>query len=290
MMIRARTVAAILGLSCLVFAEKAWTDNPASDFDADGAQDESRSVPGIQAVVAPSAVGRIAIDRSHGGYLPERGFLSYLVDNGWQVTTILSGPVTVELLDQYDILMLAPSYNTYTEDEIAAVQLFMAGGHGLWAFNDIYDSATGTNSLCSRFGVIFNAYDYVYDATNNQGMSSWPNIHVLETHPVTQGVADYGFYAGTSLTAQAPARVIAWGDGDAHSQMYRSAPPVLAVYEAAGRAVFSGDTTPLYWDYFPSRLDVGDIQLLNNIVGWLLESGAVGVESRSWSDLKNQYR
>jgi hypothetical protein len=239
------------------------------DLDLDGLDDDDLPEGLADAGPLLSVTGRIALDRSHGGFLPIRGFLQHLVDSGWTVTEIRSSPLALETLSEYDILIVPPPIFAFTSQEVSTVEQFLDNGHGMWVFHDIYWSVDPTNSLARPFGVQFK-YDQIYDFTDNEGAFWWPTIHLLAPHPVTRGVGSYGFYAGPCLNAFGPARAIAWGDDDAYSQRCSEYPAVMAAYDRrGGRAVFQGDTTPLYWTYFPDQLDAEEILLLHNIVEWL---------------------
>jgi hypothetical protein len=261
-----------------------------TDEDADGRESPIGRNTSVGSSAHLDVIASILVDRSHGGYPPMLGFLSDLVDRGWTVTEVFDGPITLDLLLQYDILLDCKSNIQWSEDELADVQTYVSVGGGIWALGDIYSPMTGTNSLSEMFGVHFNPDDVIYDHSNNEHMSSWPTIHVLDPHPVTEGVAEFGYYAGLCLEVSGPAQSIARGDEDAYSNLCPDAPTAIAVYENFGRAVFYGDNTPLFWTYYPDELDEDEIQLLFNMVSWLAGENVVAREGVAWGALKSLYR
>jgi hypothetical protein len=261
-----------------------------SDEDGDGREFPIGRTNSFVSSARLDGSASILVDRTHGGYPPMSGFLSDLVTRGWTVTEVFDGPITLDLLLQYDILLDCKSYTEWSADELADVQAFVSVGGGLWALGDIYSSMNGTNSLSEVFGVHFNPDDRIFDPSNNEQSSNWPTIHVLDPHPVTEGVAEFGYYSGLCLEVSEPSQSIARGDEDAYSYMCPVAPTAIAVYEDIGRAVFYGDTTPLYWTYYPEELDEEEIQLLFNMVNWLAGEPVVATEGVTWGALKSVYR
>jgi hypothetical protein len=83
---------------------------------------------------------------------------------------------------------------------------------------------------------------------------------------------------------------VATGDDDANSSNCPSYPPVLAAYMNMGRAVFTGDITPLHPGYFPSQLDEEEQLLLINTAIWLATGLPIAVEEKTWGHVKFIYR
>ena len=175
-----------------------------TDDDADGLESPIGRNTSVVSSVHLDGTASILIDRSHGGYVPTLGFLSDLVSRGWTVTEVADGPITLELLLQYDILLDCKSYIEWSADELNDVQTYVSAGGGLWVLGDIYSTMTGSNSLAEVFGVHFNPDDTIYDYSNNENMSSWPTIHVLDPHPVTEEVGEFGYYACLCLDVSGP--------------------------------------------------------------------------------------
>ena len=214
--------------------------------------------------------GKMLIDRTHGQTFNVSGFTDYLVSQGWIVDQLNTGPITRSRLEGYDIFLIPYAEIEFTSSEIDSIVSYVEDGGGIWVFGE-YGRDTTTNSVSQEFGVTFND-DTVYDPTDNvNGTYYWPLIHILKTHPITEGVESFGYYAGCSLNVNQPSKIIAKGDDDAYSTYYTSYPPVLAAVEyGSGKAVFCGDMTPLHPNYYPERLTDEEKLLLSNIVEWLL--------------------
>ena len=218
------------------------------------------------------SAGSLLIDRSHGQNFDVSGFTEFLISQGWTVVEFDSGPITESDLAPYDVVMLpvwqGVEPTPFSEAEISAIYSYVEGGGGCWAFNEYEDVPTVINSVTAQFGVTFNN-DRVTDPTDNEGEDHWPTIHSLVTHPCTIGVQNYGYYAGCSIEASDPAKVVARGDEDASSSEYEGWAPTLATaIIGRGRVVCSGDMTPLFPSYY-DRLRPDEQLLLQNTVNWL---------------------
>jgi hypothetical protein len=274
--LRHPVLAGLLGL--LLIPQSTFGQNAPhpNDFDLDGIVDQTHRVrpsrkPNLVSLSAPT--GRLLVDRSHGGFFAVSGFTDFLVSEGWEVVVFEEGPITEQVLTGFDILMSAYRMHEFDDAEISAVESYIKSGGGLWVLHDHNTGPTAANSLSSHFGVTFNR-DVIGDLTDRRGLYIWPNIHVLDEHPITDGVSSFGYYAGCSLNVNAPAVVIASGDDDAYSANYSSFPPVMAVTTICrGRAVFVGDHTPLHPNYYPEKLDEEEQLLLMNIVNWISSAG-----------------
>lgn len=274
-----------------------------TDLDLDG-------VPGVRPPPSPevahpaysflTGTGSLLIERSHQGTFDVSGFTSFLESQGWVVDEQTVYPITAEALAPYDILMVparVPGFDLgiwpFTAEEQSAIQNYVAGGRGLWVFHEApNENATGVNSLSSLFGVVFYA-DFLRDSTNNEGVLNWPTIHLLQPSAITSSVSSFGYYFGTCLSGSAPAVVVATGDDDTYSYYVPGCtgyPPVLAAYEAGGRAVFCGDNTPLYPGYYPGALREEEQQLLQNIASWLLGPPPNANAQTSWGQIKAEFR
>jgi hypothetical protein len=241
-----------------------------TDPDCDGVEGTSTArVGGGQLVMG---TGKLLVDQSHGNGFDITYLTDWLVPQGWTVDEVFSGPITEAALAPYDIFLVPVSLgggiSSFSASEAAAVGAFVAGGKGLFAFGEYNTNPAGMNSLTAQFGVTFHA-DVVSDPTNNEyNTTVWPTIYLIDAHPVTTGVSSYTYYAGCCVSVTSPSSVIATGDADAYSAYCPSFPPVLAVYESGGRAVFSGDETPIFGQQ-------SEPMLLPNIMNWLL-GGATG--------------
>lgn len=275
-----RLLSSVLVLGLVLFLAPPAADCAGFDRDGDGLGTPFSDSAGGGTHGALISTCSMLVDNSHDQNFDVSGFTDYLVSQGWTVDYFTTGPLTEADLAPYGVLLVptrwdAPPETPFTPSEVAAVQAFVDDGKGLWVCHEAEKDPTMANSLAGAFGVQF--YEgLVLDPTDNEGQVYWPTIHELVPHPVTAGVTEYGLYAGCCLDAVGPAEVIATGDDDASSSNCPSYPPVLAVYEGAGRAVFMGDSTPLHPLNYPDDLDADEILLLDNIADWLCAGGGAG--------------
>jgi hypothetical protein len=285
MRVTTRLLACIFVLGLVAFLAPSPADCVGFDTDGDGLETPPSGITGGGAQGALISTCSMLVDYSHDQNFDVSGFTDYLVSQGWTVDQFTTGPLTEADLAPYGVLLVSTRWDDgamipFTPSELAAVEAFVDDGNGLWVCHEFEKDPTMANSLAGAFGVEFYE-DMVYDPTDNEGNTHWPTIHELMPHPVTAGVTEYGLYAGCCLDVMSPAEVIATGDDDAYSANCPSYPPVLAVYEGAGRAVFMGESTPLHPTYYPDELDADEILLLDNIADWL----CVGAEG-GYLDIK----
>jgi hypothetical protein len=281
MRVTTRLVAGVLVLGLVSFLAPPAADCVGFDTDGDGLETPSSGRAGGGARGALISTCSMLVDQSHDQSFDVSGFTDYLVSQGWTVDHFTTGPLTEADLAPYGVLFVPTRWGAgggtpFTPSEVAAVQAFVDGGKGLLVCHEAEKDPTMANGLGGAFGVEF-FEDMVLDPTDNEeGNDFWPTIHELMPHPVTAGVTEYGLYAGCCLDAVGPAEVVATGDDDAYSANCPSYPPVLAVYEGAGRAVFMGDSTPFHPNNYPDDLDADEILLLDNIADWLCAGGGGG--------------
>jgi hypothetical protein len=266
-----------------------------TDLDADGHPGTATPPAGAATepeVFALSGAANLLIDRSHEEDFDVSGFTSFLESQGWTVDEFSTGPISEAVLAQYSVLMvpvrLLYSIVPFSPEEVSAITNFVSSGGGLWVFNENQRDPTGVNSLANAFGVSFFS-DLVFDPSNNEGQTFWPTIHLLQPHPIMDGVSSYGYYAGCCLSPGAPSAVVSTGDDDAYSSSCPLLPPTLGVYQGEGRVVFSGDITPLFPAYYPEGLRDEEELLLQNIANWLANLNPNATEASSWGSLKSLY-
>ncbi|MFN0151726.1 MAG: hypothetical protein ACKVU1_13580 [bacterium] len=296
-LLSSNAVVALLATVLFVAPATAQPVADPTDLDMDGEPGVAEA-PAVANPQIPSALigtGSVLVDHSHQNDFFVNGFTDYLATQGWTIAQHFSGPITEALLSGYDILIVptrssSGPTNPFSASEVAAIQAFLAGGNGMWILNDAQNS-DGINTLSTSFGVEFQS-DYIQDPSNNEGgRLYWPTIYLLSPHLITSGVGSYGYFAGDCLLASPPSIAIATADEDAYSSFCPagSYPPVLAVWENVGRAVFSGDGTPLHPNYYPERLDADEELLLQNIANWLLGDPPNATSATSWGSLKRAH-
>jgi hypothetical protein len=166
-----------------------------------------------------------------------------LTSRGYIIGTHISGPITLSVLDNYDVFVIPQAHYFYTSDELSAMQSFVAAGGGLLVIGDDYPQ--------------------VYtDLTSFAGIS-WMSGGVsgvttdITPHPVTQEVTSVYMVAPVAeITVRCPAqdlvRDVAGGI-------------MLAVSEYPGKVIGFADEDSL--GYGISEKD--NRVLANNMIDWL---------------------
>jgi hypothetical protein len=257
-------------------------------------QDDADPVPlvrdGVPGVAAP---GRLLIDRSHRGDRNISDFTNDLASQGWVIAEhpLGGGPITASILAGYDILLVTVALHAddpmdaWSSSEVEAVRTFLySGGGALWMLHQNRNPFSA-NSLAQAFGVNFK-YDGIRDSTNYDGVPSQPIIHLLEEHPITEGVSSYRYFNGDCVTSVPPAFIVARADEDAYSLNCPAGtrPPTLVALNFNGRAVFSGDASVLGTRYL--ELSSEEKRLLMNIADWLISDTPTAVQPTSWGTIK----
>lgn len=266
----------------------ALTTVATADSDLDGQAAPPDREPSARDIPLPGVTAAVLVDNGHGGYFPLVGYLSFLAEHGWQIAENVA-PITLDLLSDTDILIVPHSTVMYSADETAAIEAFVAAGGSLWVFGEIYGPYEGSAAVAAAFGITYH-WDTVRDPVQNEEHQGWPTIDTLAAHPVNTNVDEYGFYSGVCMDVAPPAVVISRASVHASSDICGPEPPVMAAYEGVGRALFCGDATMFWPQYFPNLLDSGEVHLLYNMAEWLAGGTPVITQARSWSDVKASFR
>jgi len=124
------------------------------------------------------------------------------------VTRNVNDSLTDNLLNQYDILILKCPTESYTDQEVQAIDHFVENGGGLYLIGDhtnVFGMNTFLNQVSEQFGIRFNT-DATYELGTGDLSVYQPNR--LFTHPVLQHVTRFEFMTSctvepTSLVASA---------------------------------------------------------------------------------------
>ncbi|MCB9703574.1 MAG: hypothetical protein H6711_16895 [Myxococcales bacterium] len=174
------------------------------------------------------------------GANPSSQFENWLMAQGTKVDRIHKTANEVfdaDTLAPYDIAILDWLPRTYTAQEAAALEAFIAGGGGMMSltgFTNNQQNANVTNSLISSIGLTYNT---------SKGWFSGP-ITNFAPHPITMGLTSIPFYGGLYINIM--------NDGIGVNQTIMTLPqgPVGVVQERkAGRAFVFGDE----WVEFDSQ-------------------------------------
>lgn len=188
--------------------------------------------------------------------------------------------LTRELLKGYSAVILYQPQTVLQDTEVEVLTEFVKKGGGLVicgqhdvGWND--ESRASYNRLSETFGITFlsNAID---DPTNKRGCYCTPIIHVLEPHPLTQGVTQIVLYRPCALRVSGTAVVIARGDEDTRTigadEVTGSDVIAAAAAEyGKGRVVALGSHT-VFDDSFINEPD--NLLFGTNLFAWVTEKAA----------------
>ncbi|CAD7774595.1 Repeat domain in Vibrio, Colwellia, Bradyrhizobium and Shewanella [Candidatus Methanoperedenaceae archaeon GB37] len=156
---------------------------------------------------------------------------SLLKSNGMSVNSITSGPITLDILKRYDVVVIPEPTEDYSDSEIAAIKEYVENGGGLLVLGEWGPFATGqgiypvVNEISKEFEMAFNN-DTVYDPLHNDGGSIWPIIPDFDNSVVGSDVSDVVEYATCSINTSGSAFPIAWAYGNAYTSSTK--PPSIA--------------------------------------------------------------
>ena len=198
----------------------------------------------------------------------------------------MTEPLTPELLENYDILVIYTPTTRFTESEIEAVIDFVREGGGILVLGDhtnLLGSTAYLNRLIQKFGIQFN-----YDGTNalSTGYFSAYKPSAFFPHPIAQKISNFDFLSSCTLNAPILAEEVIIGYDLYSDPMDYSQPPnffgknfpttnndwgiflqAASLKFGKGRVVAIGDGTP--WSNFAlfqgghSELMMGAISFLN---------------------------
>jgi len=158
-----------------------------------------------------SEVVKVLWDESHGAhssYKQNERFSTIrenLEINGFQLDEFTTGPITAEILSNYDILVvgtLTSNWNSsHSSAEITAITDYVTyGGGSLLMFGENTDCPNrNINSLANRFGVTFGQSDIGAVSITNLG-----------THDIFHGINSIFLHTGATMDVRAPSTAAAW--------------------------------------------------------------------------------
>lgn len=172
--------------------------------------------------------GRVLIDEGHSEwtvttkpydtswYGAESGYnyfcMAEYVGRHYQLTRNLS-PITRELLESCDVLILKIPTEPYSEEEIDAIVDFVQSGGGLFLIGDhtnVFGSSTYLNRVAKRFGFRFR-YDCLFDI-EDVFTQVYERPRILP-HPIVQRMPPFLFAVSCSIEPESffPGRLILAG-------------------------------------------------------------------------------
>jgi hypothetical protein len=222
-------------------------------------------------VVSDAWHGRYSIDEAY------RDWAERLNQKGYEVAANRTSPLTLSLLSQYDVCVLALPTQPFAPEEVAALKAFVANGGGLLLLADAFGGGTVLNPISQEFGITINS-DVLADWDDSRPIRpfhffihTWPR-----PGPLTAYVDLVMYDWGSSLTLQEPAWAFGTGDpdtwiddGDGQQELGETigSPVGMAAGEyGAGRVVAIGDAN-LFMNMYSREFD--NAQLSVNVVDWL---------------------
>ena len=250
----------------------------------------------IETAAAPETEikAKILVDAAHGEYFkplpspqlpqtPLSRWAQIMAENGFQVDQLTDGYITLDLLQNYDVLVIGePQDIMFSDEEIQAIHKFVENGGGLLLGTSWYryNQPDILNPISEVFGVKFRL-DEIMDDTNNNGRAYYPIISDFADHPVCQGVSAI-VYNGGSLEVYGEAKPVAWGDDDSYALdasgiftvRIGEKPVAIAVATyGSGRVVLTGGLSP----YTDNSIDFEDNARMSvNMIVWLATGEAPG--------------
>lgn len=183
----------------------------------------------------------VLIDVSHGSALAYSHRVAFaslatlLDDNGYEVD-FSEVPLADALQGDSDVVVLALPRNSYTDQEIAALEQYVSGGGQLILLGE-FNHMMGTSHLqkvATRFGLGFDR-NVLYDTNNNvSGRSYWPATSALSPVAAASGrVGSTAYFAAASVHGGEP---LVMAEGSAYSVGSRvgSGPLVIGSRAAYG--------------------------------------------------------
>jgi len=259
------------------------------------------ATPTLTPTVDVAQRARVLFDEAHSEWASmTSNFLAFANDlrlQGYTVERHTDGPLTDDLLANFDILVVGTAWGDFTVAELDSIQQFVASGGGLfitglgwsWVNPDLGRTLDNypMNSIATRFGLRF-LDDAICDPTNHypDDNDCTPTFSAMAVHPIASGLMAVGGPISPSPIEHlsGTAQAVIFGDADAYSNKgYYSAstnpPVVMAVEYGAGRVVALGHeaylgTTDCNSDGTPERDDYDNAQLGRNIIDWPAEGAA----------------
>jgi hypothetical protein len=189
----------------------------------------------------------ILFDQTHGtdGVFAYSVWINSLTERGYVIDTHFAGPITPIVLRNYDVFVIPQAHDSYTLDELSAIQSHVFGGGGLLVIGD--DNPWVYTDLTSFAGI-------TWESGGTNGIT-----RDITPHPVTTDVS--------SVYLDAPIAAM-HVSGDAQNLMRDPAGGImLAVSEQPGGKVLGFADEGSLWDYAIQYED--NLRLANNMIDWL---------------------
>jgi hypothetical protein len=266
---RRLTIVFAFALLLLLASVASAARNPATGTDVDP---WSRYTP----VPVRHGVTEVLWDTTHGvcfGYEPSGVYadlVALLV--GFNFTTTSAGIDNIDL-SPYDILVInagSACSTTYTANEVAAVQSFVAtGGRVLIMGDNPFAWVWNINPVAQILGATTGVETLPADLFSN-----------LSSHPIFNGIEEVYYRLGGSLNTIGVMQPQAWTDDGNYITVAVSESPCVVVL---------GDINGFGEPEFFNQADNQAFAV--NVFNWLATcGGTISVDEKSWGSIKSSYR
>lgn len=199
--------------------------------------------------VSLSGQTRILFDNTHAqvagsaswtittGYSDFAGELSKA---GFEVNALNQGPINLDTLNEFDILVIPEPNRPFSADEISAIKTYTHEGHGLFLICDHNGSdrdGDGWDSI-RIYTVFVSDFGFSFD---KRTMSEHPLTNKLNHCSVMSGVEHVGSWGATSISILKPASVTGL---ICFSAKYGGNPLIVVSKYGQGRIAAIGDSSP----------------------------------------------
>ena len=199
----------------------------------------------------------VLFDQTHGTDLLGNYYVwvQSLVERGYIVNSLYAYPITLAALENYDVFIIPQAYNSYTSDELLAIQDYVYGSGGLLVIGDdnpyIYTDLTGFAGITWAYG----------------GMGGITED--ITPHPVTTGVRSVYLNSPSSIlyTNGVAQGIVRDTEGNITKGSATQGNIMLAVSEqSSGKVIGFADEDTLR-DY--SIYEADNLLLADNMINWL---------------------
>jgi hypothetical protein len=220
-------------------------------------------------------------------------YVSQILSNaGFKVDVLASKPINGEILSGVAVLILTPSRDALTMDEIASIIRFVEDGGGLLLMGQC--GFQGYGELSSEFGITFESEILCDPAYSTPVKPFHVEIRDLVDHEITTNVRSFLYDWGQPLKTQDPAIPVAfssntsWSERNYNGLREEGEPLGRKVVLAAslygkGRVVGIGVATSfsnISVIGYNGNDEYQTEQLLFNVINWLSRSNLSGLDLR----------
>jgi hypothetical protein len=143
------------------------------------------------------------LDKEWYGMLSTYNYYSWseYLDKYYSVEKNINETISLELLKDYDILILKCPTSFYSNEEILSVISFVENGGGLYLIGDhtdVFGMNTFLNQISQNFGIEFKT-DATYELGTGQ-LSKFTPDHLI-VHPIMQKIKNFDFMTSCTLSA-----------------------------------------------------------------------------------------